>query len=132
MRKRIARWKIRTSARRTSRARTVHHRQVPRRLLKPLPSSSTRRITYFHEGKEQPKAFECDRRPGQARIPRKYAMKTKPFPAESETAFRQFVLDADFPCLGAKAAFNSNSETVRVFDELGNSESTKALAPALY
>jgi FPC/CPF motif-containing protein YcgG len=59
-------------------------------------------------------------------------MRTKPIAAQAETAFRQFVLDADFPCLGAKAAFNSNMETVQVFDELGTAESTKALAGALF
>ena len=58
-------------------------------------------------------------------------MQTESFPTQAETAFRQFVLDAAFPCLGAKAAFNSVSETIRVFGELGSAESTKALAAAL-
>ena len=57
-------------------------------------------------------------------------MKENQFAIEAETAFRQFVARPEFPCLGAKAAFNSQSETVRVFDELGG-ESTNALAPAL-
>lgn len=57
---------------------------------------------------------------------------TRPqFAAQAEEAFRQFVLDPGFPCLGAKAAFNSNSQTLRVFDELGSAESTDALAAAL-
>ncbi|HEX4641042.1 MAG TPA: guanitoxin biosynthesis heme-dependent pre-guanitoxin N-hydroxylase GntA [Chthoniobacterales bacterium] len=59
-------------------------------------------------------------------------MKTKRFAAQAETAFRDFVLSGDFPCLGAKAAFHSDSQTLRVFDELGSAESTKALADALY
>ena len=58
-------------------------------------------------------------------------MQTKSFARQAEAAFRQFVLDAAFPCLGAKAAFNSDSETIRIFDELGSAESTKALADAL-
>ena len=59
-------------------------------------------------------------------------MTTNTFAGEAETAFREFVLEAAFPCLGAKAAFNSHSETIRGFDELGSAESTKALADALY
>jgi hypothetical protein len=58
-------------------------------------------------------------------------MKSKPFAAIAETAFRDFILDADFPCLGAKAAWNSGSQTLRVFEDLGGTESTKALATAL-
>ena len=53
------------------------------------------------------------------------------FTAEMETAFRQFVLAPDFPCLGAKAALNSHSETVRTFAELGTAESTDLLAAGL-
>jgi FPC/CPF motif-containing protein YcgG len=58
-------------------------------------------------------------------------MRTNQFAGEAEAAFRQFVLRPDFPCLGAKAAFNSHSQTLRVFDELGSAESTKDLAEAL-
>ncbi|MFL6518679.1 MAG: guanitoxin biosynthesis heme-dependent pre-guanitoxin N-hydroxylase GntA [Chthoniobacterales bacterium] len=58
-------------------------------------------------------------------------MRTNSFIHEAEEAFRQFVARPEFPCLGAKAALNSNSETVRVFDELGNAESTYQLAAAL-
>ena len=58
-------------------------------------------------------------------------MQTKSFAREAEATFREFVLEAAFPCLGAKAAFNSDSETIRVFDELGGVESTEALADAL-
>lgn len=59
-------------------------------------------------------------------------MRKEPFAAEAETAFRQFVLQPEFPCLGAKAAFNSDSQTLRVFDELAGQETTTALAEALY
>jgi hypothetical protein len=58
-------------------------------------------------------------------------MQTTSFASRAEAAFREFVFDAAFPCLGAKAAFNSESETIRVFDELGSAESTRALADAL-
>lgn len=58
-------------------------------------------------------------------------MRTSHIAMEAESAFRQFVLDADFPCLGAKAAFNSNAETVRVFGELASAESTECLAASL-
>lgn len=58
-------------------------------------------------------------------------MQTNSFPGQAETAFREFVLGAAFPCLGAKAAFNSDSETIRVFDELGSAKSTEALAHGL-
>jgi len=50
---------------------------------------------------------------------------------QAEAAFRQLVLRPEFPCLGAKAAFNSHSQTLRVFDELGSVQSTKALAESL-
>jgi uncharacterized protein len=58
-------------------------------------------------------------------------MKGTSFVLEAETAFRDFVLRPEFPCLGAKAAFNSDSQTVQMFDELGSSAATKALAAAL-
>ena len=53
------------------------------------------------------------------------------FAVHAEEAFRQFVLRPEFPCLGAKAAFNSDSQTLRVFGELGSDESTDHLAAAL-
>src|SRR3954447_14146830 len=58
-------------------------------------------------------------------------MRTNSFTHEAEEAFRQFVTRPEFPCLGAKAALNSSSETVRLFDELGSAESTDELAAAL-
>jgi len=59
-------------------------------------------------------------------------MRTNQFAAEAEAAFRQFVLRPEFPCLGAKAAFNSDSQTLRTFDELGSEEATNDLLAALY
>ena len=59
-------------------------------------------------------------------------MKTSQFAPEAAEAFRKFVLQPDFPCLGAKAAFNSDSQTIRVFEELGSAESTAELAAALH
>jgi FPC/CPF motif-containing protein YcgG len=58
-------------------------------------------------------------------------MRRHQFAAEAEQAFRQLVSDPHFPCLGAKAAFNSNSQTLRTFGELGSAESTDELAAAL-
>jgi uncharacterized protein len=58
-------------------------------------------------------------------------MRRHQFAAQAEQAFRQLISDPHFPCLGAKAAFNSNSQTMRVFGELGTVESTKELAAAL-
>ena len=58
-------------------------------------------------------------------------MKQNQFAVQAEEAFRQFVLGPEFPCLGAKAAFNSHSEMVQVFGELATAESTDDLAAAL-
>lgn len=58
-------------------------------------------------------------------------MRTNSFTILAEEAFRQFVTRPEFPCLGAKAALNSNSETVRVFEELGSADSTRALGESL-
>jgi FPC/CPF motif-containing protein YcgG len=59
-------------------------------------------------------------------------MRTESLAAQPETAFREFVSRPEFPCLGAKAAFNSDSQTLRVFDELGSEEATTDLVAALY
>jgi FPC/CPF motif-containing protein YcgG len=66
------------------------------------------------------------------RIQRKYAMKANPFAAEAEAAFREFVLRPEFPCLGAKAALNSDSCSLQVFPELAGAVATTELAAALY
>jgi uncharacterized protein len=54
------------------------------------------------------------------------------FAAEAEAAFRDFVLRPEFPCVGAKAAFNSDSYTLRTYGDLGSSDATKELSAALY
>jgi FPC/CPF motif-containing protein YcgG len=59
-------------------------------------------------------------------------MKSNPFATEAETAFREFVLRPEFPCLGAKAALNSNGCSLCVFPELGSAAATTMLATALY
>ena len=53
------------------------------------------------------------------------------FAAVAGTAFRQFVLRPDFPCVGAKAAFNSSSYILRTYGELGERDSTAELSAAL-
>jgi FPC/CPF motif-containing protein YcgG len=53
------------------------------------------------------------------------------FAAQAEEAFRRFVFDPQFPCLGAKAAFNSDAQTLRVLGELASAESTAELAGGL-
>ncbi len=83
-------------------------------------SSSTKPLTYFHEGKGQPATLWCDRPRGQMRFSRKYPMRKSLFAVEVESAFRQFVLRPEYPCLGAKAAINSDTCTVKVCPEFGS------------
>ncbi len=66
------------------------------------------------------------------RIQRKYAMKDNRFAAQAEATFREFVLRPAFPCLGAKAALNSDSYSLHVFPELGSAAATTVLATGLY
>ncbi|MEP6936727.1 MAG: guanitoxin biosynthesis heme-dependent pre-guanitoxin N-hydroxylase GntA [Chthoniobacterales bacterium] len=47
-------------------------------------------------------------------------------------ALSDLVEEATFPCLGAKAAFNSNSQTVQVYDPLGSEGATRQLRRDLY
>jgi uncharacterized protein len=54
------------------------------------------------------------------------------FSEQAKAAFREFVSTPEFPCLGAKAAFNADSHTIAVFDELGSMSATDKLAVALY
>ena len=58
-------------------------------------------------------------------------MRKNQFAIQAQEAFRQLVLQPSFPCLGAKAAFNAHTQTVRIFDELGGADSTDELAAAL-
>lgn len=48
-----------------------------------------------------------------------------------KVAFAAFVQSPDFPCIGAKAAINSGSETVSVFDRLSSTVATELLAQEL-
>ena len=52
--------------------------------------------------------------------------------AEAEGAFRDFVMRQEFPCVGARAAFNSGSYRISVFGELGSERATTALAAELF
>jgi len=45
-----------------------------------------------------------------------------------KAAFTAFVADPAFPCLGAKAALNSDSQILRVYQELGAQQSATELA----
>ncbi|HEY2139517.1 MAG TPA: guanitoxin biosynthesis heme-dependent pre-guanitoxin N-hydroxylase GntA [Chthoniobacterales bacterium] len=54
------------------------------------------------------------------------------FAGEAENAFREFVLRSEFPCLGAKAALNSESHTLRVYAQLGGENATNKLSADLY
>jgi len=51
--------------------------------------------------------------------------------ADAHRAFREFVLQEDFPCVGARAAFNTGSYALAAYDELGSSAATAALAQDL-
>ncbi len=57
---------------------------------------------------------------------------TAPFLAEAQDAFRELVMHQDFPCVGARAAFNSGSYALAAYDELASNETTSALAQELY
>ena len=48
--------------------------------------------------------------------------------AEMKASFTTFVADRAFPCVGAKAAFNSRSQTLRVYQELGARQCATMLA----
>jgi FPC/CPF motif-containing protein YcgG len=54
------------------------------------------------------------------------------FAAEVKKAFNEFVMRPEFPCVGAKAAINSGSYTVLLFDELASRDATAGLCDALY
>jgi FPC/CPF motif-containing protein YcgG len=55
-------------------------------------------------------------------------MRRTPFTDQVEEAFRQFVSRPEFPCLGAKAAVNAETYSVRGYDELGSPSVTANLA----
>jgi FPC/CPF motif-containing protein YcgG len=58
-------------------------------------------------------------------------MRDNRFSTQAEEAFRHFVMRPEFPCLGAKAAVNAQTYTVRAYGELGSPEATVRLATDL-
>lgn len=50
------------------------------------------------------------------------------FHSEAHAAFREFVLRPEFPCVGARAAFNSGAYVLKTYDGLGSPAATAALA----
>ena len=50
------------------------------------------------------------------------------FHAEALSAFRSLVLEQEFPCVGARAAFNAGSYLLNVYDELGGEAATGKLS----
>ena len=53
------------------------------------------------------------------------------FATQAATEFRALILQADFPCLGAKSALHGDSFNLRCFSELGGRQATRELAAAL-
>jgi FPC/CPF motif-containing protein YcgG len=53
------------------------------------------------------------------------------FAKEVREAFQHFVMEPAFPCLGAKAAFNSESDALEVYGDLGSDASTAGLSADL-
>ena len=54
------------------------------------------------------------------------------FRSEAHAAFREFVTRQDFPCVGARAAFNAGSYALCVYDEMASEAATAALTENLY
>lgn len=57
---------------------------------------------------------------------------TDVFLADVQCAFRDFVMAAEFPCVGAKAAFNADSCGFAIYSELGSESVTAGLCRDLY
>lgn len=55
-----------------------------------------------------------------------------PFFHEAHRAFRDWITDLHFPCVGAKAAFNAETYQLAAFDRLGSDEATKELCCELF
>lgn len=53
------------------------------------------------------------------------------FHAEARTAFEALVLERDFPCVGARAAFNAGSYVLDVYEELAGEAATEKLSREL-
>ena len=54
------------------------------------------------------------------------------FLSDALVGFRRFVTHEEFPCVGARAAFNSNSYALAVYDELASAAATAALCQDLF
>src|SRR4051812_15247537 len=54
------------------------------------------------------------------------------FAREAPAAFRELVLKDEFPCLGAKAAFHSESFSLDCFPEIATEAATLKLSAALF
>ncbi|MFL6530657.1 MAG: guanitoxin biosynthesis heme-dependent pre-guanitoxin N-hydroxylase GntA [Chthoniobacterales bacterium] len=54
------------------------------------------------------------------------------FRDEARAAFREFVMQPEFPCVGARAAFNSGSYLIEVYDALGGEAASARLTRDLY
>jgi hypothetical protein len=50
------------------------------------------------------------------------------FHAEALSAFRALVGEQEFPCVGARAAFNAGSYVLNVYDQLGSESATEKLS----
>ena len=67
-------------------------------------------------------------------VPSRIAVEPEPDPflLAAHRAFREFVMRQEFPCVGARAAFNSGAYAVAVYDELASAGGTAALARDLF
>lgn len=54
------------------------------------------------------------------------------FQRAAHAAFREFVMRQEFPCVGARAALNSESYALATYDELGSASATEQLARDLF
>ena len=52
--------------------------------------------------------------------------------ATAEGAFRAFIGEADYPCVGAKSAVNNDSYRIALYDDLGGASATAGLCRDLY
>ncbi len=57
---------------------------------------------------------------------------SKSVPSSIEEEFRSVVLNQQYPCLGAKAAFNTNVYRMGYYNELGSTEAAETMAPDLH
>ena len=54
------------------------------------------------------------------------------FLSAARQEFRDFVMRQEFPCVGARAAFNAGTYRIAAYDELGSESATAALARDLF